>query len=155
MIAMCGCSAYFSTEKMTAFKMGVLGDGQTGIHSPAGRKARSGLLCMKTEATPTKHSCNDRQWMRTCRMVMPLSLLKFQLAQLCPDARRDEISTGGSVQFQGKRFPVDVDRHLKVLDIRVVARRCFDHFQDIDSFDTLRLSFRMRILSTHSLQVSG
>jgi len=52
-------------------------------------------------------------------MVTPLSLLKFRLAQLCPDASRNEISTGGSVQFQDKRFPVDVDRHLKLLDFRV------------------------------------
>jgi len=86
-------------------------------------------------------------------MVTSLSLLKFRLAQLCPDASRNEISTGGSVQFQGKRFPVDVDRHLKLLDLRVATRRCFDHFQDIDPFDAL--SFQTRFLSTHSLQVSG
>ena len=86
-------------------------------------------------------------------MVTPLSLLKLRLAQFCPDASRNEISTGSSVQFQGKRFPVDVDRHLKLLDLRVSTRRCFDHFQDIDPFDAL--SFRTRLLSTHSLQMSG
>jgi len=42
-------------------------------------------------------SSKDRQGMLTCRMVTPLSLLKFRLAQLCPDASRNEISTGGSV----------------------------------------------------------
>jgi len=68
-------------------------------------------------------------------MVTPLSLLKFRLAQLRPDVSRNEISTGGSVQFQGKRFPVDVDRHLNLLDLRVATRRCFDHFQDIDLSD--------------------
>jgi len=70
--------------------------------------------------------------MLTCPMVMPLSLLKFRLAQLCPDAGGNEISSGSSVQFKGKRFPVDVDRHLKLWDLRVATRRCFDHFQDID-----------------------
>jgi len=55
-------------------------------------------------------------------------------ASACP------ISTGSSVQFQGKRFPVDVDRHLKLWNLRAATRRCFDHSKDIDPFDTL--SFR-------------
>jgi len=88
-------------------------------------------------------------------MVTPLSLLKFRVAQLRPDASRNEISTGGSVQFQGKRFPVDVDWHLKLLGLRVATRHCCDHFQDMDPFHTLSFSFRKRFLSTHSLQVSG
>jgi len=81
--------------------------------------------------------------------------LKFRLAQLCPDASRNEISTGGSVQYQGKRLPVDVDSHLKLLDLRVVTRRCFDHIQNIDPFNAVSLRFRTCFLSTHSLQVSG
>ena len=48
--------------------------------------------------------------MFTCLMVTPLRLLKFRLSQLYPDTSRNEISTGSSVQFQCKRFPVDVDR---------------------------------------------
>ena len=94
-------------------------------------------------------SSNDRQRMLICRMVTPLSLLKFRLAQVCPETSRNEISTGGSVQFQGKRCPVDVDRHAfplmwKLLDLRAATRRRFDHFQDIDPLDAL--SFRTRFL---------
>jgi len=98
-------------------------------------------------------SSNDWQWMLICLMVTPLSLLKFRLTQLCPDVSRNEISTGSSVQLQGKRFPADVDRHLKILDLKIVTRCCFDHFQDIHPFDTL--SLRTHFLLTHSLQVSG
>jgi len=61
------------------------------------------------------------------------------------------LSTGGSVQFEGKRFPIGVDRHLKLWDLRVATQRCFDRFQDIDPFDGLSLSFRTRFLSTRSL----
>ena len=69
--------------------------------------------------------------MLPCRMVTPLSLLKFRVAQLRPDASRNEISTGGSVQ--GKRFPVDVDWHLKLLGLMrhgtaVTISRTWIHF---------------------------
>jgi len=82
-------------------------------------------------------------------MVTSLSLMKLRLAQLCPDSS----GNGSSVQFQCKRFPVDVERHLKLWNLRVATQRCFDYFKYIDSFDAL--SFRRCFFSKDSFQVSS